>query len=146
MKDETKKVFSRETARKALENVKLKIKEANEREDFIYRIKKAVLFGSYINSDKEKVGDIDIALYIDLKDKITPETDQNYKRSFESGKQMSYLERLFYGKEEVSKFIKDKKAVIELHDGYMIEERVKENRMPDYVYTDKYEIIYQMEE
>jgi len=73
MKEETKKVFSRETAKKALENVKLKIKEANEREDFIYRIKKAVLFGSYINSDKEKVGDIDIAIYIDLKEKITPE-------------------------------------------------------------------------
>jgi len=59
---------------------------------------------------------------------------------------MPYVARLFYGKEEVSKFIKDRKAVIELHDGYMIEERVKENRMPNYVYTDKYEIIYQMEE
>jgi len=146
MKEETKKVFSRETAKKALENVKLKIKEANEREDFIYRIKKAVLFGSYINSDKEKVGDIDIAIYIDLKDKITPEVEQNYIRSKQSGKEMPYVARLFYGKEEVSKFIKDRKAVIELHDGYMIEERVKENRMPNYVYTDKYEIIYQMEE
>ena len=66
---ETKKQFSRETAQRALENLKQKIKEANQREDFIYEIKKAVLFGSYINSNKEKIWDIDIALYIDLKDK-----------------------------------------------------------------------------
>jgi len=51
---ETKKQFSRETAQRALENLKQKIKEANQREDFIYEIKKAVLFGSYINSNKEK--------------------------------------------------------------------------------------------
>jgi len=144
--EQKRKEFSRETARKALENLKVKIKEANKRNDFIYEIKKVVLFGSYINSNKEKIGDIDIALYIDLKDKITPETEQNYKRSFESGKQMSYLERLFYGKEEISKFVKDRKAVIELHDGYLIDKRVEETGLPNYIYTDINEVIYELKE
>lgn len=144
--EKMKKQFKRETAQKALENLMRKIKEANEREDFIYKIDKAVLFGSYINSNKEKIGDIDIALYIDLKDKITPETEQNYRRSFESGKQMSYLERLFYGKEEISKFVKDRKAVIELHDGYLIDKRVEETGLPNYIYTDKNEVIFELKE
>lgn len=52
---ENKRLFNRETGRKALENVKQKIIEANERKDFIYYIKKAVLFGSYLNSNKEKI-------------------------------------------------------------------------------------------
>lgn len=144
--EKMKKQFKRETAQKALENLMRKIKEANEREDFIYKIDKAVLFGSYINSNKEKIGDIDIALYIDLKDKITPETEQNYRRSFESGKQMSYLERLFYGKEEISKFVKDRKAVIELHDGYLIDKRVEETGLLNYIYTDKNEVIFELKE
>ena len=52
-------VYSRTTAKKALDNVIIKIKEANERKDFIYKITKVVLFGSYINSTKEKIGDLD---------------------------------------------------------------------------------------
>lgn len=143
---ETKKQFSRETAQRALENLKQKIKEANQREDFIYEIKKAVLFGSYINSNKEKLGDIDIALYIDLKDKETPEIEQNCKRAKESGKEMPYLMRMIYGKEEISKFVKDRKAVIELHDGYLIDRRVEETGLPNYIYTDKNEIIYELKE
>jgi len=143
---ETKKQFSRETAQRALENLKQKIKEANQREDFIYEIKKAVLFGSYINSNKEKLGDIDIALYIDLKDKETPEIEQNCKRAKESGKEMPCLMRMIYGKEEISKFVKDRKAVIELHDGYLIDRRVEETGLPNYIYTDKNEIIYELKE
>jgi len=142
--EQTKKLYNRETARRALENLKVKIKEANEREDFIYEIKKAVLFGSYINSNKEKVGDIDIALYIDLKNKLIPETQQNFIRSKESGKEMPYLARLFYGKEEISKFVKDKKTVIQLHDGYEIDRRADETGLPNYIYNDKYEVIYEI--
>lgn len=142
--EKMKKQFKRETAQKALENLMQKIKEANEREDFIYKIDKVVLFGSYINSNKEKVGDIDIAIYIDLKDKNTPEIDQNYKRSFSSGKYISYIERLFYGKEEISKFIKDRKTVIQLHDGYLIEQKAKETGLPNYIYEDKNKVIYEI--
>ena len=58
--------YSRVTAQRALENVIQRIEKANNKKDFIYKITKAVLFGSYINSDKDKVGDLDIALYIEL--------------------------------------------------------------------------------
>ena len=47
--------YSRATADKVLNNLLYKIKEANKRNDFIYKVTKAVLFGSYINSKKEKL-------------------------------------------------------------------------------------------
>lgn len=59
--------YSRTAADRVLNNLLDKIKVANKREDFIYRITKVVLFGSYINSTKEKIGDLDIAIYVDLK-------------------------------------------------------------------------------
>ena len=73
----TNTTYSRETAKRALENVVQRIKEVNENKEFIYKITKAVLFGSYINSTKDKVGDLDIAVYVDLKDKSIPEVEQN---------------------------------------------------------------------
>ena len=76
-----KKLYTRETAKMTLENVIKRIKEANRNDEFIYKITKAVLFGSYINSNKEKVGDLDIAIYIELKDKSKPELEQNMERA-----------------------------------------------------------------
>lgn len=55
--------YSRKTATKVLENVLQKIKEANKKDEFIYKITKAVLFGSYINSKKDKIGDLDIVIF-----------------------------------------------------------------------------------
>ncbi|MBQ2938231.1 MAG: nucleotidyltransferase domain-containing protein [Clostridia bacterium] len=140
---EKKRVYKRNTAKSALENVKKKIKEANENNEFIYYVSKAVLFGSYINSDRKEIGDIDIALYIELKDKYTPEIEQNIQRSLLSCKQVPFLLRYIYGKEEIAKFIKDKKSVIHLHDGNEADKIAREySKSGNYIYNDKYELIY----
>lgn len=57
-----KRSYNRKTAEQALINLLNKIKEANQKEEFIYIITKAVLFGSYINTDNEKIGNKDIVL------------------------------------------------------------------------------------
>lgn len=67
--DNKTRKYSRKTAQNNLKNVIQKIKEVNEKDEFIYKITKAVLFGSYINSSKDKIGDLDIAIYTELKDK-----------------------------------------------------------------------------
>ena len=113
--------FKRETATKTLENVLQKIKEVNRNKDFIYTITKAVLFGSYINSNKEKIGDLDIAIYLKLKDETKSE--------------------------EVYKYIKNNKRIVQLHDAVEIEkESIRYNEPISYIYIDKYKIIYEMEE
>ncbi|MBO6233164.1 MAG: nucleotidyltransferase domain-containing protein [Clostridia bacterium] len=137
-------VYSRTTAKKALDNVIIKIKEANERKDFIYRITKVVLFGSYINSTKEKIGDLDIAVYVELKDKSIPEIEQNQIRAREKCYGLPTILQFIYGKEEVFKFIKDRKRILELHDGIMVDyESKKRNEPTSYIYFDKYKIIYE---
>ena len=139
-----KKLYTRETAKMTLENVIKRIKEANRNDEFIYKITKAVLFGSYINSNKEKVGDLDIAIYIELKNKSKPELEQNMKRASTSNSYVPFILKFIYGKEEVFKYIKDKKHILQLHDGNKVDKDSKEHKEPlSYIYFDKYKIIYE---
>ena len=138
------RVYSRETAQKSLINVIQRINEANRNDEFIYKITKAVLFGSYINSNKEKVGDLDIAIYIELKDKSKPEWKQNLERARTSNSYVPFILKFIYGKEEVFKYIKDKKHILQLHDGNKVDKDSKEHKEPfSYIYFDKYKIIYE---
>lgn len=136
--------YSRTAADRVLNNLLDKIKVANKREDFIYRITKVVLFGSYINSTKEKIGDLDIAIYVDLKDKSIPEIEQNQIRAREKCYGLPTVLQFIYGKEEVFRFIKDRKRILELHDGIMVDyESKKQNESTSYIYFDKYKILYE---
>lgn len=140
----TNTTYSRETAKRALENVVQRIKEVNENKEFIYKITKAVLFGSYINSTKDKVGDLDIAVYVDLKDKSIPEVEQNIARARNSYNYIPFILKFIYGKEEVFKYIKKKKRVLELHDGVKVDEDAKKYNEPiSYIYFDKNKVIYE---
>mgnify|MGYP000545271012 CR=1 FL=1 len=137
-------VYSRATAAKALNNLLDKIKEVNKKEDFIYRITKAVLFGSYINSIKEKVGDLDVAIYIVLKDDTIPEIEQNQNRARIKSYGLPTPMEMIYGKEEIFRFIKDRKKVLELHDGVMVDYASQKRKEPkSYIYFDDYKIIYE---
>lgn len=142
--DKNGKTYSRETAKKVLENVVQRIKEVNANDEFIYKITKAVLFGSYINSNKEKVGDLDIAIYVKLKNNLKPEFDQNFERARTSLNYVPFILRFIYGKEEVFKYIKNKKRVLQLHDGIKVDEDAKKLNEPiSYIYFEKNKVIYE---
>lgn len=143
----SKQIFKRETADKALKNVLEKIEDANKNKEFIYFVKKAVLFGSYINSNKEKIGDLDIALYLELKNKLIPEEEQNYYSYKKNSKKYEpFIVQLIYGKEELFRFIKDRKKIVDLHDGNMAESEAQYYKDPYcYIYGKKNKIIYEME-
>lgn len=142
-----KQKFKREKAKETLENVIQKIKIVNESPEYIYYISKAIVFGSYINTDKEYIGDLDIGLYFELKDKSKSEEYQNCQRCAKAGKSnLPFILKLIYGKEEIAKFIKDKKRIIDLHD---VERAKKEaeyyNDPYCYIFADRYETIYKFE-
>lgn len=144
IKEKGTKSFSRQTAKLALENVIKRINEVNQKEEFIYKITKAVLFGSYINSSKEKIGDLDIALYVELKDDTIPEIDQNVARAKTSSGYVPFILRFIYGKEEVFKYIKNKKRILQLHDGIKVDEDAKKCNEPiSYIFFDKNVVIYE---
>lgn len=141
--DRNGKMYSRKTAKKVLENVIQRIIEVNAKKEFIYRIEKAVVFGSYINSKKEKIGDLDVAIYLELKDKSKEEMEQNFVRASISLNYVPFIFRFIYGKEEIFRYIKDKKRVLELHDGVKVDEEAKKNNDSiSYIYIDKNQVIY----
>ena len=137
-----KKIYSRKTAKMVLKNIKKRIQEVNQNDEFIYKVNKAVLFGSYINSTKEKIGDLDIALYVELKNKVISEEEQNFKRARNSNSYVPFILRFIYGKEEVFKYIKNRKQILELHDGNKVDEDAKKLNVPSYIFFDKNEIIF----
>lgn len=142
--DKGNKTYSRITAKKALENIIKRLEEVNHHDEFIYKVTKAVLFGSYINSNKDKLGDVDIAIYVELKNKEIPELEQNYNRSKQVNFDMPFVFRYIYGKEEVFKFLKDRKRVIQLHDGDLVDYDAKKYGYEiSYIYFDKNKIIYE---
>ena len=138
-----KKIYSRKTAKMVLKNIKKRIQEVNQNDEFIYKVNKAVLFGSYINSTKEKIGDLDIALYVELKNKVISEEEQNFKRARNSNSYVPFILRFIYGKEEVFKYIKNRKQILELHDGNKVDEDAKKLNVPKYIFFDKNEIIFE---
>ena len=113
-KKEKNRTYTRQCADIVLKNILQKIEEINSNKEFIYCITKAVLFGSYINSNKERIGDLDIAIYIELKNKEIPEDEQNWNRSKSADRPVPFLMRFIYGREEVFKYIKGKKKILQL--------------------------------
>lgn len=60
--------YSRKSAAKAIDTLLEKAKVINESDEYIYRISKMVLYGSYINApEKERVGDVDVAVFLEYK-------------------------------------------------------------------------------
>lgn len=114
--------YKRESVKRIMENVIKKINEVNKKEEFIYYIKKAIIFGSYIELKEDKIEGLNVALYFELKNNNVSEIEQNYNRAILSGKNMIYILKLVYGKEEIAKFIKDKKQAVKIYNGDEIED------------------------
>lgn len=100
-----KKYYKRESVKRIMENVIKKINGVNKKEKFIYYIKKAIIFGPYIELKEDKIEGLNVALYFELKNNNVSEIEQNYNRAILSGKNMIYILKLVYGKEEIAKFI-----------------------------------------
>ena len=86
--------------------------------DYIYYIDKVILFGSYVNApEKEKVGDVDIAVYISLRNNSVSEYQQNKERYNLSGKRQyngitDMIKASQYGITEIRNVLKQGTPVI----------------------------------
>jgi predicted nucleotidyltransferase len=140
-----KRFYKRSTATAALEMIKERISMANANPDFIYNIDKAVLFGSYLNSEDNMISHIEIAIYISPREKNEFEALLNIKRANAVGVNVPFIYKCIYGKEEICKFIKNKKNIIALYDGDSAEEGTALENKECFIYSGKYEVIYQHE-
>jgi len=113
------KPILRTTAERKINEFLVRVNEINRNEYYLYKIKKVVLFGSYM-SEAEKLGDIDLAIEI-----VPKETDCNkfqklaIERSREAkqnGRQFSNIvEEVFWPQSEVLKYLKSRSRSISIH-------------------------------
>lgn len=113
------KPVTRKTAEKKIEEFLKRVEEVNKNEYFLYRVDKAVVFGSYL-SDQERINDIDIAVVANRKhddfEKFYNETMKRASDAEAKGRRFSSANSmLYYTWDEVMLFLKSRSRAISLH-------------------------------
>lgn len=106
----------RSTAKSLLEKLVGRAREANARPEFVYSVARIAVFGSYVSSDKEKLGDLDVAI------ELVPryqgaDFDQAREEAFiqrgpETG---NIIDRYMFAYNEVARFLRNRSACMSLH-------------------------------
>jgi len=112
------KPIKRNTAEQKLLELMERVNKVNRDNYFLYRIKKVVVFGSYL-SNKDRLNDIDVAVEVAPKfdkDEQIRRNEERVKKFEEKGRHFStFLDRLFYPELEVMKYLKSRSRAISLH-------------------------------
>jgi len=83
-----------------------RITSINARDELVYRVRRVRAFGSYA-SEASEVGDIDLAVDLELRYPDKDKIEQLLARAETSGKRFSsYIDQLSYGQEEVHQLLK----------------------------------------
>jgi len=106
--------IKRATADNLFEGLKRMIIEVNTSDNFNYRIDKAILFGSYVNSNSDTVGDLDVAISLKPKWESEKQREKDDIKSKEC-KSNDFLSCLFWPQTEVKRYIKNRSAYISIH-------------------------------
>ena len=107
--------LKRSTADRLLDGVKERIIEVNMSDRFVYGVNRAVVFGSYVNSDINMLGDLDIG--VELKSKYEGEEHKLMcDKKCEESKLPGIIGWLCWPTEEVYRYIKNRSAYISIHN------------------------------
>lgn len=87
--------------------------------EFTYHVSRIAVFGSYLDSSKQKLGDLDIA--VELQPRFSAndqkEADKEAARlRAPSYIRLSFIDWLFFAKIEVWRFIKGRRCSVSIHD------------------------------
>jgi predicted nucleotidyltransferase len=124
------KRVQRETAARALTDFMVRVREVNENPKFLMMVTEVVIFGSYL-SDKENLGDLDIACKCEFKFAFPdPQTfakklSEHFKASGRSSK--GSLVDMYWPWEQVHLYLKNRKRTISLHGMEQVEMMIKKS-------------------
>jgi hypothetical protein len=113
------KPIKRATANRLVEGFLARVREINASDTYVYRVAKAVVFGSYL-SDREDLGDVDIAVKL-----VPTDADRDvhvHRRQLrisaacQQGRRFgNFLEELDWPREEVLRYLKNRSRAISIH-------------------------------
>ena len=113
------KPILRTTAEKKINEFLARVKEVNTNGYYLYKIKKVVLFGSYLG-EAERLGDIDLAIEIVPKetdrDKFQKSAQDRSREAVHNGRHFNnYAEEVYWPQAEVLKYLKSRSRSISIH-------------------------------
>ena len=111
---------SRRNAEKALSEFMDRVKEVNEDGRFLFRVRKVVLFGSFLTGSAT-IGDLDVAIDLVPKEAdARKHSEQILARANEAALNgrtfRNFIERLDFAAQEVRSFLKSRSRIIQLTD------------------------------
>ena len=114
------KRMNKEKADKEFSEFMKRVENLNQNNEFIYKVKRIVIFGSYLNPENKDFGDIDLGIELEprIKDKKAFELAENeiISKAIENGKVFSNIvDELFYPQNLVFKYLKNKSRYISIH-------------------------------
>lgn len=112
--------IKRETATQRIKDLLVRVRQVNQKSEYLYKVKEVVLFGSYL-SNSEKINDVDIAI------ELLPKTNDPHllieltlnraKKAAMNGRVFSnFSQRLMWPQNEIILFLKSGSRVLSLHD------------------------------
>lgn len=113
------KPISKEKARKVLDGFLERVRALNANDEFLYVVKRAWVFGSYIDKSMVDCADVDVAFEVVPRVPMSRAqlVDASLERARASGKQHpNFLAKLFFAEFEVRSFLKGRDRYLSLHD------------------------------
>jgi len=115
------KPIKRSTADRVLAEFLERVVELNANPQYCYRVEIALVFGSYINTNNDYLGDLDVAILTDRKEPDLEihsyRLEQRIQEVENAGRRFStWLEREFWPMEEVYRFLRKRSRTLSLHD------------------------------
>jgi predicted nucleotidyltransferase len=112
--------MNKEKADRIFKEFMQRVEEINSNNYYLDKIEKLLLFGSYLNSDKDDYGDIDIAIELKRKienlDEYEKARRKRVREMKENGKYFSsFIDEVFFPEKEVKLKLKNKCQYISLH-------------------------------
>ena len=131
------KPLTRETAERKLSEFMDRVRHVNSSHDFLYKVKKVVLFGSYRTS-RPRIGDIDLTVEYGRKIGNREEFERLMKEKVEQAYQngrifRSYSDELEWPEREVRLYLKSRSRAISVHS---INDRILDEAPQEVIYDD----------
>ena len=110
-----RRLIKRTTADRMVSEFLDRVRAVNADQRFACIVTRVVLFGSYVNSDRDMIGDIDIGFEIEPRFSGPLWRDIEYRKQCEHDAHCSTLEWLNWPREEVLRAIRGRNRYISLH-------------------------------
>lgn len=112
------KPIKRATADRLLAQFLERVEEVNSSPDYLYKVVKVILFGSYLDESRTELSDLDLAVEVVRKEpdyeKFVEMNRAQVKRECRSF--MSFLDESFYSYKKILKRLRNRSTGISLHD------------------------------